>query len=227
MELIQNILKNEIFWHIMTIITSLLVVKITLVAEKRKNDKNLEISNKQHREVIEEQKKLHDESLEIEKRQVRANLLPFLILNDEIKLGRRGAIYTFPLKVTNIGNGGAFDIKVDYTESDDMQCYVHKENYGNIVLYYNYSGYLYRNCLTFNDSAEFEFILNNQVDGVNFSSMEKPIGGRIYFKLLFKDAIYNQYEQEYMIIYSENGECGRIESYLPQLVTENKNRFES
>lgn len=222
MELIKSILKNEIFWHMMTIITSFLVVKITLVSEKRKNDKNFENSNKQHREVIEEQKRLHYESIELERKQVRANLLPFLILNDGIKLEKRGENYIFSLRVTNIGNGGAFNIKVDCMESEDNRCYVYKENHGAIVLYYDYWGYLYRNCLTFNDSADFEFMLNNQVNGVNFSRIEKLMGGRIFFKLLFKDAIYNQYEQEYMILYSSNGECVRVESYLPQLVDENK-----
>ncbi|WP_394886339.1 hypothetical protein [Clostridium butyricum] len=222
MKFIERILKSEIFWHMMTIITSFLVVKITLVADKRKNNENLEISNKQHREVIEEEKKLHNESLELEKRQVRANLLPFLILKNNIKLGRRGNGYTFPLKVTNIGNGAAFDIRVDYVESQYNECYVYKEDYGNVIRYYEYSDYLYKNCLTFNDSANFEFILNNQVNGVNYSPMEKLVGGKILFKLLFKDAVYNQYEQEYMIKYSSKGECGRIESYLPKLVNENK-----
>lgn len=219
MNIIKNILSSDVFWNMMTIITSFIVVKITLDADKRKNDKNIEISNRYHKEAIEEEKKLHDESIEIEKRQIRANLLPFLILNQNIELGRRDGHYTFPLKITNIGNGGAFDITVDCIDSIHNDYYVYKEDYGKTIYYYNYSGFLYRNCLTFNESAEFEFVLNNQIDGRNFSPIEKPIAGSIFFKLLFKDALYNQYEQEYMIMYSTYGGCGRIESYLPQLVS--------
>ena len=45
----------------------------------------------------------------------------------------------------------------------------------------------------------------------------------IRFAIEFKDSLYNLYRQKYMIQFSTKQGCGRVESYLPELVDNSKN----
>ena len=119
MECINNILNNEVFWHFVTVVTSFIIVEITLSSERKNNRESIEIQEKQQKEQQQIDERLHNESLQVEKEQVRANLLPFLKLEQEIKIGQRNGYYVFPLTITNLGNSGAFDVKVEYKVIDN------------------------------------------------------------------------------------------------------------
>lgn len=219
MELIQKILENEAFWSFITIITSFVIVKITLKAEQKINKLNLEIQQNQQKTELETQERLHIESIEIEKEQVRANLLPFLKLEQNIEIEKRDTNYVFPLKVTNYGNSGAFEISVQFeTLKNRGLCYVCKEDLGKEIRYYQYTDFLFDNVLPVGQSATFGILLDICIDGLDYQNNNEFVAGEIQFSILFKDSLYNQYKQAYMIQYTSTLGSGRVESYLPQLV---------
>lgn len=203
------------FWHFVTVVTSFIIVEITLRSERKSNRESIEIQQKQQQ--IDE--RLHNESLQAEKEQVRANLLPFLKLEQEIKIGQRGGYYVFPLTITNLGNSGAFDVNLEYKVSDNNHlCYVYKDELCDDVDYYQYTGFLFDNVLPVGHSGSFEILLDSFRNGERLQKSDKVAIGEVHFSVLFKDSLYNQYRQEYMFQYNSKSVCGRVESYLPQLI---------
>lgn len=220
---IKEILMSDAFWNFLAIIVSFVIVEITLSAERKMNGTNLDIQRNQYQNKLENEERLHKESIELEKEQVRANLLPFLKLNRNIEIGQRNKKHVFPLQIKNCGNSGAFDIRVEYKfreETIDFP-FVYKEQCGIETKYYHYCDFLFDNVLSVGESASFGFILNYYENGKPNSNREGPAAGEIRFAIYFKDSLYNQYKQEYMIQFSTNVGCGRVESYLPELVKMN------
>ena len=221
MECIKNILNNEVFWHFVTVVTSFIIVEITLSSERKNNRESIEMQEKQQKEQQQIDERLHNESLQVEKEQVRVNLLPFLKLEQEIKIGQRNGYYAFPLTITNLGNSGAFDVKVEYKVLDNHLCYVYKDELCGDVDYYQYTGFLFDNVLPVGHSGSFEILLDSFRNGEHLQKSDKVAIGEVHFSVLFKDSLYNQYRQEYMFQYDSKSGCGRVESYLPQLIAEN------
>jgi len=209
--------NNDAFWNLVAIISSFIIVKITINAERKLSNKNLELQEKQQKEVSAKEEKLHNESIAIEREQARATLLPFLMLNQEIKLSKRNENYIFPLKITNYGNSIALDIKIKYDDIDNI-CFVYKERSFDTTQYYQYTGFLFDNVLPTNYSSEFEFLLDVCENRNHYLKLQEPFAGKIHFSILFKDALYNQYQQDYFILFSTTSGCCRVESYLPKLL---------
>ena len=221
MEYIKYILKSDIFWNFVSVITSFIIVKITLNSEQKNNRYSIIMQEKQQMEQQQIDEKLHNENVRVTKAQERANLLPFLKLERDIKMAHRGENYYFPLIITNLGNSGAFDVKIEYkVEKDICLCYVDKHEVGERIDYYQYNGYLYDNVLPVRQSGVFTISLCSYRNGKCLSLSDKAVAGEVHFSILFKDSLYNQYRQKYMFQYQSSCEYGRIESYLPQLVEE-------
>lgn len=221
MECIKIILNNETFWHFITVISSFIIVMITLSSERKNNRESIEVQRKLQKEQHQINERLHKESLQLEKEQVRANLLPYLKLEQKIKIGQRNGYYVFPLIITNWGNSGAFDVKVEYKVLDNNLIYVYKHKLCDNIDYYQYTGFLSDNVLPVGYSGSFELCLDNFRNGEHFQKNEKVTIGEVHFSILFKDSLYNQYRQNYMFQYDSKDGCGRVESYLPQLIEGN------
>lgn len=220
MECIINLLGNEALMNFISIISSFVIVIITLHVEKRINNKNLTVQERLQKAQLEEEEKLHRESLIIEKEEARANLLPYLKLEQGASIGKRDENLYFPLKITNLGNGGAFDIAVEHEELENTGLsYVYKHDFSDYVVYYQYTGFLSENVLSIGKTGEFELLLNKWPKGGHYPWTGDVFYDSISFSILFKDSLYNQYRQRYIIQFSSTMEWGRIESYLPELVS--------
>ena len=204
-----NILNSEVLWNFVTLISSFIIVKITMKGERRINRENIAIQEQQQGEQRQQEERFHNESIQIEKEQVRANLLPYLKLKKEINIGERELNLFFKLSLQNVGNGGAFDVQVEYKASEDNDLIIYDDG----LDCYRYSGFLFDNVLPVGESGSFEILLDKY-------SKDKVASGRVYFSVLFKDSLYNQYRQKYMFDYNTNLGVGRVESNLPQLIKE-------
>lgn len=219
-EALKKIVENQIFWNFISSIVPIIVMIITLRFEEKKNIKNAEIQKEQLNKQLEEEKILHKQSLELEKKEVRANLLPFLKLERDIKIFQRHGHYCFALKIINIGNGGAFDVCVRYKTDGIDASYLYKIEFLENAEYYHYAGFLFQNVLKVGDYGEFEISLHSYENGK--SIQQKNTSGTVLFTIMYKDSLFNIYSQEYMFNYNLTNGIGRVETYLPKMISENQ-----
>ena len=99
--MIKDIILNDTFWNFISVVSSFIIVKITLKFEEKSSIENIELQKNQQIERQKLDERLHNENIHVTKEQVRANLLPFLKLEQKITIGQRGEQILFPLKVTN------------------------------------------------------------------------------------------------------------------------------
>ena len=217
MEMLKNLLSNDAFWNFASIITSFIIVKMTLHADKVNNRNNNFIQKRQ----AEEQRRIddihHRESIRIEKELARINIMPFLKLEQNIcPYIKDGKLY-FKLKITNQGSNAAYEVKVDTSDGENNYGYVYKRDLLETELYYRYVGHLDTDFLQVGNSANFILMLDKCINGENYSPLDKAECGYINFTISFKDAYKNEYCQEYSLNYLGDKNCQLAESKVPVL----------
>lgn len=225
----SNLLKNEEIRYLISIILSILVPMIIMEITRKSDEKiskiELRSSQEQFKATLQNSEKQHIENMESQEINNRISVLPFLFLNQNLKLDKRDGRLIFPLEITNLGNGVALDINIKFTIDKNGGIgrfpYVYKKQISEYLELYMYTGFLYTNVLPVNSKASFELLLNIYEDGKELIQENITTFGEVLFTITYKDSYYNNYEQKYMFQYGLGMHVGRVESYLPCLVENN------
>ncbi len=229
MECIINLLENEAFVNGISLIVSvtvpILVMIFTLCSQNKRAEREIESRREEFQETLKKNDNYHQESIKLQEENSRISQLPFLVLNQDITIEKRGENYIFPLEIINIGNGIALEISVqtesDYGEKIKGLPFVYKEEILEYTKIYRYIGFLFTNVLPTSSKASFELMLSIYENEEVLIQKDELSIGEVHFIIKYKDAYYNEYEQDYMFQYSAIIGVGRVESSLPRLVKKN------
>lgn len=199
-----------------SIVASFVIMIITLHHEKKSNKLNIDIQQHNYESEMKKNEEHHRELLMIQEEKNRAEMLPYLKLDSNITLGRRKGNTVFPLKLVNIGNSAAFDIRICFEVIENIN-YIYRDKYFDSIIYI-YSGFMSDNVLTVGQAGGFEMIRVDYYDKAIHEVDQNNKIGEIKFSVLYKDStLKNEYEQNYMIQYNIDEGVGRVESYIPKL----------
>lgn len=221
-EILGNNGLNNIISQIISAVVPILVMIVTLYVGGRRSKKEWRIKESQFKENLEKNENYYQQNIWLQRENNRVSQMPFLFLNQDIKMEDRKGKYTFLPEVTNLGNGTALDINVKF-ESDKEENtikglpFVYKKQIDNRTEIYRYTEFLFTNVLPVNSKASFELLLDIYENGKQKEQNCDVIAGEVWFTIRYKDTYYNEYEQDYMFQYWAGG-IGRVESYLPHLL---------
>ncbi len=180
--------------------------KITI---ENQHIENKEITENNHKEMLNEQIKYN-----------RISVMPYLILDKNIKFNlayRKGFL---GLTFQNKGNGTAIEIQGSFIET----------NTEDILLKYCFAStgianYYYGTPFSMeSDVARNSESCCMEMSRIPTGELNSPYDfDEVYFKVTFKDMYLNQYEQTFMFQFRENTkkaeyEVFRVESYTPRLL---------
>lgn len=231
-EWITSILENVAVINGISLIISVVMPILVMICTLRSQNKRAKIEQKfkekEFQETMQKNEKYHQESMQLQEESVRVSQRPFLFLNQDFEIGNRKGRHTFPLEITNLGNGTAFQIAVKWESGEIGNCInglpiVCMERMVERIKIYRYTGYLFTNVLPVGSKASFELLLQVYDDG-NEISQDNLTSGKVQFSIKYEDSYCNEYEQDYMFIFSVATGIGRVESYLPRLVKKNITR---
>lgn len=235
LSLISQINEAGVFNFLGLIISpliSLLVVRITLKHSDKTSLLQLEESKRQHKDNMLIQKQQHNNMIEMQTEEQRVKAMPYIIMKDDINIYIENDVMHFEISFINNGNGTAIELQGKYLEHfpdiDEKTpigclCKTHKAVYPT-----DYP------CNPHTASVNGSFRLDMRQE-LNLKKIERLPSLRkrddiIDFKILFKDMYKNEYEQSFkLLFYTEIKDksitFGRVESYTPVLIKENKELY--
>lgn len=200
-------------------LTSFVVMMITLYCQKKLQENDCKKRQANFEREMQANAEYYIQQIEIAKENARIAYRPFLLLSDDVMIENKVQNgFGLSLKITNIGNGMAGQIRVKYVEEGDNICVMESEKITGAEIRYPYIGYLFKNILTIGQSATFSIGRYVYVNGMDFYEYEEK-GKRpswVRITLLFEDSYENQYEQQVQFILDGNGNTSRFETSNPK-----------
>ena len=143
--------------------------------------------------------------------------MPYIMIDKaDIEVSKENNDYHFNICFTNKGNGTAINVRGKYL-SDESKEYLCPMCLTNVAVYGCACPFDYESdVLKFNDTSHM-----TMYQKLNNNSILNNID-EVYFKILFQDMYFNQYEQQFMFLFYENKqddiiEIGRVSVDSPQL----------
>lgn len=187
-------------------IISFVVLFLTLKHDKKQFKIQIEKQQNEHRETIDIMVKQHEQELDKQTEFNRIAIMPYLLIDKCVKVrNERGHIY-FEISFTNKGNGVAIELTGKYLDklSDSYLCPMFESVF---AVYCCACPFDYETSVVKpEEKCCFEMYQIIDSDNIKEKNLDK-----VTFKILFKDIYLNQYEQEFMFLFSDIKEDGNIE----------------
>jgi len=203
-------------------IISFAVLFFTLKHDKKQFKIQIENQQNEHQETIDIMVKQHEQELDKQTEINRIAIMPYLLIDKCIKIrSERGHTY-FDISFVNKGNGAAIELTGKYFDKllDSFLCPMFESAsavYG-CACPFDYE----TNVVKTGEKCCFEMYRVINSNNIKTKNLDK-----VTFKILFKDMYLNQYEQEFMFLFSEiqgdgNIEVQRVSTYSPKVITKYK-----
>ena len=217
-------LNNDGVWDLIAIIISPIIsfaiLFFTLRHDKKQFKVQFENQQKEHQENMELMIKQHEQVLAEQMKVDQISIMPYLLINRSIATRVEGNNIYFSISFINKGNGTAIELTGKYLEhlSGSYLCPLFESVnavYG-CACPFDYE----KNVVILNEECSFEIYqkLIRDDKSNSFENLDEVI-----FGVLFKDMYHNQYEQEFMFLFSQNQsnnqiEIHRVATYSPKIL---------
>ena len=224
---IQNIIDNikqlndtgilDLIAIIISPIISFTILFFTLRHDKKQFKIQIVNQQKQHQENIGIMIKQHEQDLNKQTELNRIAIMPYLLINKDIKVRTEEERIYFEITFINKGNGTAIELTGKYLnqQSDSYLCLMFESIFAvyGCACPFDYE----TSVVNPGEKCAFEMYQEKISGNINEKNFDK-----VTFKILYKDMYFNLYEQEFMFLFSKNQKDGQIEiqrvsTYSPQV----------
>lgn len=204
---------------ILSPLLSIFILVLTLRHEKRQFGIQIKNEQKKHRETIDLMKMQHEKALSKQDEANRISCMPYFIIEKSIPAYLENNRLFFNISFTNKGNGTAIELLVKHFDHQS-EIYLLPIFESNRAIYVCACPFDYeKNVVNPKENCSF---LMSQIVKEDRKVIESSNLDEVTIKILYKDLLLNQYEQEFMFLFCEDLKgrivVDRVASYTPIII---------